>query len=219
MAVLTLTLADAAALRAVFDQQLSKKRAFLVGSGGVCERESCELSIELGARSFRVTGEVVYVKAEEPGRGVGLSLGGIDEARMAALAAFVAECEAACGAPGAAGEGAGEDAEGTEGEEAAEEEEGEGAQAPLRMHERIRSLSGIEQQKLAATGSLAERTALERMYGPNVWETLLRNPRLTIPEVARIARKGTLPRPLAGGTRGAKLIRHTERDVTGGDDE
>jgi hypothetical protein len=34
------------------------------------------------------------------------------------------------------------------------------------------------------------------MYGPNVWETLLKNPRLTIPEVARIARKGTLPRPL-----------------------
>ena len=29
-----------------------------------------------------------------------------------------------------------------------------------------------------------------------MWETLLRNPRLTIPEVARIGRKGTLPRPL-----------------------
>jgi hypothetical protein len=38
--------------------------------------------------------------------------------------------------------------------------------------------------------------ALERMYGPTVWETLLRNSRLTIPEVARIGRKGTLPRPL-----------------------
>jgi hypothetical protein len=34
------------------------------------------------------------------------------------------------------------------------------------------------------------------MYGPTVWETLLRNARLTVPEVARIGRKGTLPRPL-----------------------
>ena len=34
------------------------------------------------------------------------------------------------------------------------------------------------------------------MYGKNVWEALLRNPRLTAPEVARIARMGQLPRPL-----------------------
>jgi len=36
----------------------------------------------------------------------------------------------------------------------------------------------------------------ERLFGKNVWEALLHNPRLTIPEVARIARKGTVPRPL-----------------------
>jgi hypothetical protein len=34
------------------------------------------------------------------------------------------------------------------------------------------------------------------MYGKAVWEALLRNPRLTPPEVARIARMGMLPRPL-----------------------
>ena len=49
---------------------------------------------------------------------------------------------------------------------------------------------------MALTGGLSERVALERMVGPHVWEALLRNPRLTIPEAARIARKGTLPRPL-----------------------
>jgi hypothetical protein len=37
---------------------------------------------------------------------------------------------------------------------------------------------------------------LERLYGKNVWETLLRNPRLTPPEVSRIARYGSLPRVL-----------------------
>jgi hypothetical protein len=38
--------------------------------------------------------------------------------------------------------------------------------------------------------------ALERLYGKTVWEALLRNPRVTHPEVARIARMGALPRPL-----------------------
>ncbi len=67
---------------------------------------------------------------------------------------------------------------------------------PVHLHERIRTLSGPEQLKMAANGTLTERVALERMYGPSVWETLLKNPRMTIPEVARIARKGTLPRTL-----------------------
>ena len=29
-----------------------------------------------------------------------------------------------------------------------------------------------------------------------MWEALLQNPRLTVPEVAKIARKGTVPKPL-----------------------
>jgi hypothetical protein len=52
------------------------------------------------------------------------------------------------------------------------------------------------QIKLAASGELHERIVLERLYGKNVWETLLRNPRLTPPEVSRIARYGSLPRVL-----------------------
>lgn len=63
-------------------------------------------------------------------------------------------------------------------------------------HERLRGLTLGAQLKLAATGELQERILLERFYGKNVWETLLRNPRLSPPEVARIARYGTLPRIL-----------------------
>jgi hypothetical protein len=33
------------------------------------------------------------------------------------------------------------------------------------------------------------------LYGKQVWDALLHNPRLSIPEVARIARKGTVPKP------------------------
>jgi hypothetical protein len=70
------------------------------------------------------------------------------------------------------------------------------ARAPRHVHERLRGLTLAAQIKLAAGGELHERIVLERLYGKNVWETLLRNPRLTPPEVSRIARYGSLPRVL-----------------------
>src|SRR5204863_1886341 len=63
-------------------------------------------------------------------------------------------------------------------------------------HERLRKLNQTQQQKIARHGEMNDRIALERLYGRNVWDSLLHNPKLTIPEVARIARKGTVPRPL-----------------------
>jgi hypothetical protein len=63
-------------------------------------------------------------------------------------------------------------------------------------HERLRKLSQTEQQKIARLGDLNDRVMLERIYGKHVWESLLHNPKLTVAEVARIARKGTMPRPL-----------------------
>jgi hypothetical protein len=64
------------------------------------------------------------------------------------------------------------------------------------VQQQVRSLSVAEQHKLARKGNYAERLALERAFGKSVWEALLHNPRLTKPEVARIARMGTLPNPL-----------------------
>jgi hypothetical protein len=64
------------------------------------------------------------------------------------------------------------------------------------VHERLRGLSAVEQSRIAREGSISERTALEKIYGKAVWEPLLRNPKLSQPEVARIARMGNLPRPL-----------------------
>ncbi|HVV86191.1 MAG TPA: hypothetical protein VHE35_24215 [Kofleriaceae bacterium] len=68
--------------------------------------------------------------------------------------------------------------------------------APRNVHERLRNLPIARQLDLAHRGELQERIVLERMYGKTVWEALLRNPRITGPEVARIARMGALPRPL-----------------------
>lgn len=69
-------------------------------------------------------------------------------------------------------------------------------QVARNVHERMRQLPLAQQIKKAHSGELQERVILERMYGKSVWEALLRNPRLTAPEVARIARMGQLPRPL-----------------------
>ncbi len=66
----------------------------------------------------------------------------------------------------------------------------------LNVSERLRGLTVVQQLKVAAKGELSERIVLERLYGKSVWEALLRNPRITGHEVARIARMGALPRPL-----------------------
>lgn len=67
---------------------------------------------------------------------------------------------------------------------------------PRNVQERIRGLTGADQQKLARSGEQTERVALERIYGKAVWENLLRNPKITQPEVARIARMGVISQPL-----------------------
>jgi hypothetical protein len=169
VASFTLRFAQATDLRAAFDEHLSKRRAFITGATSADPRGACELVVESpSGATLAVAAEIVYVREEDPGRGVGLQLAAeaIDPLR-----GFV-EAQA----------------------HAHEEDDDDARIAPL--HERMRSLSNAEQQKIALTGNQPERVALERMYGPNVWEALLNSKRLTIPEVARIARKGTVPRPL-----------------------
>lgn len=175
----TLTVADEAALRELYEKQLSQGRAFVAGASGVeAALAACELVIEHCGRTHTLAAEVVFVKEEDPGRGVGVTLAPMDGAAKDALRAFV-EAGADTGTSADAGVSASD-------EEA----------IARNLQERVRGLSILEQQRMASSGALTERIVLERIYGPNVWETLLRNPRLTVPEVARIGRKGTLPRPL-----------------------
>lgn len=86
-------------------------------------------------------------------------------------------------------------------EDGSDEEHGvEGADARRNLskerQERMRNLSVAERMKVARGPILDDRVLLERIYGSGVWDALLRNSKITIPEVARMARKGTLPRPL-----------------------
>jgi hypothetical protein len=134
--------------------------------------EACELSLEHAARTHKLRAEVVFVKLEGLGCGVGLQLSSFDAAALAELTAFVHSASAKSTEPAGLEGGAVES-----------------------VHDRIRALTAVEQQKVAANGNLSERVVLERIFGPNVWDALLANPRLTLPEVATIARKGTVPRP------------------------
>jgi hypothetical protein len=206
---LTLTFAEGADLRGFFEQELSKGRAFVPGETGVSEFDTCELVLEYAGRTHTLRAEAVFVKAEGPRCGVGLQLAPLDAAAMAELQAFVGRA-VSDEAPTQPAIQPTEDRlepmqdalEPTQDALEPMQDALEPTQdAPVRggaptLHERIRSLSPVAQQRTAVGGTLPERVVLERLFGPNVWEALLSNPRLTIPEVATIARKGTVPRPL-----------------------
>lgn len=105
-----------------------------------------------------------------------------------------AEGPSACEATG--DDDAGDDDAGLDDNAAPDAPSSVDVQALPARNERMRKLSVTEQQKIARSGDLNDRVTLERIYGKTVWEGLLHNPKLTVPEVARIARKGTMPRPL-----------------------
>jgi len=150
--------------------------------------EDCELLLRSGGDELRLAAKVVWVNGDQ---GSGLQLHGCDadmKQRIAALAQ-------AADPPAPAEEPAATDEEQPQANDE-EEDGGPDRRLPANVHERLRGLTLAQQVKLAHNGEVSERIVLERMYGKNVWEALLRNPRLTGPEVARIARMGALPRPL-----------------------
>ena len=177
LAQLTLEFDSVDALKKELDSNLRKGRAFAAGTTGLDERAPCEVVLvhpESGS-AHTVRAEVVWVKREKPGLGIGVQFQDFDGEACARIEAFVN----------------GEDAQ-TKSEDARSED----LRRPRHVHERVRAMSVREQQITARQGNMTERIALERAYGGSVWEVLLQSPNLTIPEVARISKKGSLPKPL-----------------------
>jgi hypothetical protein len=175
-------------LQELFESELRFRRAFVAGKFAVGERERCSLLVvhPLGGR-FSVEAEAVYINREDPGAGVGLDLVGLNAERLTLLETFVRlppqlpeKDEAVESAP----------------EPSRPKEDAVPDRAARNAYERIRGLPLREREKVARTGQLADRIALERSFGSSVWEGLLQNPMLTIPEVAQIAKKGALPQAL-----------------------
>jgi hypothetical protein len=162
----------------------------------------------------KIQGEIVFVRDADPGAGVGVQLAPLPVATIAVIESFLLsaapEPEMATREllalnlplpPMPEPEMASR--EEREREPLAPSESEPEPEPPMpsepeaqALHVRMRSLTSVEQRRVAQSGNLAERVMLERMYGPNVWEPLLSSGRLSPPEVATIARKGTLPRPL-----------------------
>ena len=164
---------DLSSLERDVASNLSKGRAFVMGAGGLELFSSCELCVVHpdDGRELLLWAEVVMPPEQQVALGgVGLELRDIS-ALEAFLRAPEPEPEPAPDRPSRAA-------------------------PPLNAQERVRKLKLTEQVKLARRADLADRVALERAFGKNVWEALLRNPKLTVAEVSRIARKGTVPRPL-----------------------
>jgi hypothetical protein len=145
--------------------------------------EDCDLIVRGGGDEVTVAARVVWVDGSN---GAGLQLIGCDAAVMQRIAAMV-------GVPAPIAEPEPEPEPASEDDDDHEEVV---RKIPRNVHERLRGLTLAQQIKLAHGGEVPERIVLERMYSKNVWEALLRNPRLTGPEVARIARMGALPRVL-----------------------
>jgi hypothetical protein len=151
---------------ATFERDLAAGGLFVAG----CTLEmgaDCDLCVRGADGELTVPARVVFV---DP-RGAGLELDHLDAPARARLVALARPAPAEACAP-----------------------DQEREPIARNLFERLRGLSLPEQLKVAAGPDPTERMALERIYGKNVWEALLRNSRLTAPEVTRLARHGTMRR-------------------------
>jgi hypothetical protein len=171
---------DDDALRDFLRDQITRGRAFLAGECALAPSTPCVLRLTVADTEILLAAEVVFVHNEDPGRGVGLQLAPLSAEASRVIDAFLNPRDA-------------NESEAPETVPSSPVSEEREIQA---LHVRMRGLTGVEQRRYAATGNLGERVLLERLYGPSVWEPLLTSLRLTLPEVATIARKGTVPRPL-----------------------
>jgi Tfp pilus assembly protein PilZ len=167
-------------LRAQFKEHLSRGGCFVPGETDLCTSAPCVLVLihPLGADSLSLPATAVWVSPEPPG--VGVQLNDFSDVLRQEITAFI-------DAPAPADDTPADDTP-------ADDTPAPEAQS---LQARLRGLSAAEQLKMARSSTDATaRATLERIYGKHVWPALLSNPRLTVPEVTRMARMGNLPIPL-----------------------
>ena len=159
---------DEEALRDAYSRDLAHGRAFLpeVLEHPLFARCTLTLRHPTLPRSLALTCEIVMVSSSGPLIGTAVQLTDRSAASLKRIQSFV------------------------EANESAVDQAVRGR--PARAH----NLGLQERLRIARSSVLEDRVQLERAYGSAVWEALLRGPHITIPEVARMSRKATLPRPL-----------------------
>ncbi len=209
---LYLSFPDRAAFEREYDANLAHGRAFVSGATGYELFAPCTLVLRHPDRTdeLRIACDVVMVQSEGPLAGVALQFHDRSERARAELGAFCAQgsCGPSPEPPEPVDEATDADDEGDDAllaeTERGDDAAAEACAAPPRprlsfsneRRERLRNLKAADRAKVAQGPVLEDRVLLERLYGSAVWEALLHNPRVTVPEVAAMARKGTLPRPL-----------------------
>ncbi len=173
---IVLTFDSLESLQREFDKNLRTGGAFAAGASPLPERSACLLVLihPESHDEISLTAEVVYVKPDAPGMGVGVHIQDFGPALIERLRAFV------------------QHAPPTPPPEPSTPEEPH-RPASTAIIDKLRNISVAEQLKVAREGGLPQRVALERLYGKTVWEPILQNTRVTPPEVARIARMGMAP--------------------------
>ncbi len=191
------------ALRREHEQNLRHGRAFVPGASGLALFAECTLRLVRGdgAGALDLKGRVIMIGEREPMRGIAVELvepswsGRLAEWMALPSADAVAQAEPEAPQTEAVEVEAVVEAETTV-DEVSEADHGDPAAVSKDRNRHLRALSPAERTKVAQGSNMAERVLVERLYGGAVWEALLHCPHITLPEVARIARKGTLPRPL-----------------------
>ena len=164
---------DGAELARELQAQLSRGGWFLAGGSGVVKGDEVDVVLVHPGDGDELVIPSVVVWVAEGDAGVGVAFRDYGPGLRDALAEFAARPTPAEPTPSRASDD----------------------RLARNVNERLRGLNPSEQMKVALSGEVNERVVLERLYGKAVWEPLLRNPRLTIAEVVRLARMGNLPRP------------------------
>ena len=155
-----------------------------VPDGNLALNDECELVVRGHSGEIALPARVVYI---DPARGTGLELLGFGPTIKERIVALAQAPEPEPGpAPPVDSDAAADDAD--------DDDDDATPDKPKNLQDRLRGLTLVQQVRKANSSDPSTRIILERMYGKNVWESLLRNSRLTSPEVARLARMGTLPR-------------------------
>ena len=158
-----------------------------VPDGNLALNDECELVVRGHSGEIALPARVVYI---DPARGTGLELLGFGptiKERIVALAQAPEPEPEPVDASALDEAPANDDDDDDDDDDATPDK-------PKNLQDRLRGLTLVQQVRKANSSDPSTRIILERMYGKNVWESLLRNSRLTSPEVARLARMGTLPR-------------------------
>jgi hypothetical protein len=183
------------------EANLRRGRTFVAGQLAPADRSACVVCVghPVSGAVVELAGEVVFAQTEGPHVGVGVDL--VDADLGQRLSELMASGDALPLEPAEIAWAVAEDPVDDAGD--AEDESppdiaGPSSGAPdsrrgVTVHERVRKLTPAAREKLARTGSLAERVALERAFGASIWDGLLENGQITGAEVAKIAKNGTAP--------------------------